>query len=74
MSATMKSLGIDQLSVDDRMLLMEEIWESIAANPDDVPVSNAQKQDLQARLAAYQDNPKAGTPWEEVKARLRSKP
>ena len=74
MSATLKSLGIDQMSVGDRMLLLEEIWDSIAANPDDVPVTNAQKQDLQARLDAYQSDPKAGSSWEEVNARLRSKP
>jgi putative addiction module component (TIGR02574 family) len=70
MPATMKALGIDKLSLDDRMSLMEEIWDSIAANPVDVPVTEAQKQDLQARLAAYQDNPKAGSSWDDVKARL----
>jgi putative addiction module component (TIGR02574 family) len=73
MAVTMKSLGIDQLSVDDRLLLLEEIWDSIAADPESVPVSDAQKLDLQDRLNAYQDDPKAGAPWEEVKARLRSK-
>ena len=70
MPVTMKTLGIDQLSVDDRMLLLEEIWDSIAADPESVPVTEAQKQGLQARLDAYRDNPKAGSPWEEVKARL----
>lgn len=73
MAATMKSLGIDQLSVDDRLMLLGEIWDSIAAEPDSLPVTEAQKKDLQARLDAYKDNPKAGAPWEEVKARLRSK-
>jgi putative addiction module component (TIGR02574 family) len=74
MPATMKSLGIEQMSIDDRLSLIEEIWESIAVNPNDVPVTEAQKQDLQQRLAAYRDNPKAGAPWQEVKERLRSKP
>jgi putative addiction module component (TIGR02574 family) len=74
MAVTMKSLGIDQLSVDDRLLLLEEIWDSIAADPEAMPVTDAQKQDLQERLDAFQENPQAGTPWEEVKARLRSKP
>ena len=74
MPISMKSLGIDQLSVDDRMLLLEEIWDSIAADPETVPITDEQKIDLQARLDAYKDNPRAGAPWEEVKARLRSKP
>jgi putative addiction module component (TIGR02574 family) len=35
-----------------------------------LPLSEAQKQDLQRRLAAYEADPKAGSSWEEVKARL----
>jgi putative addiction module component (TIGR02574 family) len=74
MPVTMKSLGIDQLSVDERMSLMEELWNSMSADPEAFPLTNGQKADLQTRLEAHQDNPKVGTPWEEVKARLRSKP
>ena len=71
MSPTMTSLGIDQLSVAQRILLVEEIWDSIAAEEDKLPLTDAQRQDLQRRLAAYEANPKAGSSWEEVKARLR---
>ena len=60
MSASIKSLGLDRLSLAERILLVEELWDSIAA-----------WQDLQRRLDAYRDDPKAGTPWEEVRARLR---
>jgi len=74
MAATMKSLGIDQMSLDDRMRLLEEIWDSIAVNPDAMPLTEAQQKDLQARLDAHKDNPKAGSTWEEVKTRLRSEP
>ena len=34
MSPTVKSLGIDQLSISDRMRLLEEIWESIESSPE----------------------------------------
>ena len=34
MSPTLKSLGLDQLSVAQRILLVEEIWDSIALYPD----------------------------------------
>jgi len=74
MPAMMATFGLEHLSVEDRLRLVEELWDSIAATPDDVPVTEAQQQDLQRRLDAYRDNPKAGSPWEEVKARLRSKP
>jgi putative addiction module component (TIGR02574 family) len=71
MVVSMKSLGIDELSLAERILLVEEIWDSIAAHPEVVPLTEAQRQDLQRRLDAYRDNPKAGSPWEEVKARLQ---
>jgi putative addiction module component (TIGR02574 family) len=74
MSPTLKALGIDQLSVAQRILLVEEIWDSIAAEPEQIPLTEAQKQDLQGRIAAYEANPKAGSSWEEVKVRLRVKP
>jgi putative addiction module component (TIGR02574 family) len=72
MSPTLKTLGIDQMSVAERILLVEEIWDSIAVEAE-VPLTESQRQDLQRRIAAYEANPKAGSSWEEVKARLRSK-
>jgi putative addiction module component (TIGR02574 family) len=74
MSPTLKSLGIDQLSIAQRILLVEEIWDSIVAEGEEVPLTEAQRQDLQQRLARYEANPKAGATWEEVKARLRGQP
>jgi len=74
MPSTMKTLGIDQLSVAERIQLVEEIWDSIAAVPQEIPFTEAQKQDLARRLAAYEANPNAGSSWEDVKARLQSRP
>lgn len=74
MPPTMKTLGIDQLSIAQRILLVEEIWESIAdAGDGGLPLTESQRQDLQRRLAAYEANPKAGSSWEEVKARLKGR-
>ena len=63
-----------KLSVAERILLVEEIWDSIAADAEQQPITESQKQDLQRRLAAYEANPKAGSSWEEVKARLQGRP
>lgn len=46
----------------------------ITAHPDTVLLTDEQKQDLQDRLDAASDNPKAGSPWEEVRERLRGEP
>ncbi len=73
MSQTLKALGIDQLSVAQRILLVEEIWDSVVAEAEDLPLTEAQKQDLERRLGEYNDNPDAGSSWEDVRARLRAK-
>jgi hypothetical protein len=43
MATTMKDLGIDRLCVEDRLALVQEIWDSIAAEPDQIPLTDAQR-------------------------------
>lgn len=59
-----------QMSVDERLRLAEEIWDSIAANPSDLPVTDAQREELDRRLADYRQNPDAGRTWDEVRNSL----
>lgn len=74
MSPTAKALGIDQLSVAERILLVEEIWDGIAEEVNASELTQTQKDELDRRLAAMESNPQAGSSWEEVKARLLSRP
>ncbi|MGE0607499.1 MAG: addiction module protein [Pirellulales bacterium] len=74
MHATVKSLGIDQLSLAERILLVEEIWDGIAADADAFEIPISHREELDRRLAEHEANPQAGSTWEEVKARLQSKP
>ena len=67
MASTMKDLGIDQLSIQDRLTLVQEIWDSIAAEADQVPLTAAQRSELERRLAAHAADPSNVIPWEEVK-------
>jgi putative addiction module component (TIGR02574 family) len=71
MSNTMLSLGIDRLSVSERLSLVEDIWDSIATEIELLPLTEQQANDLKRRVIAYEANPKEGSSWEEVKARLR---
>lgn len=71
MQATTKSLGIDRLSLAERILLVEEIWDSIAAEAEALEVPQSHKEELDRRLAAYHADPHAGSSWEEVKSRLQ---
>jgi putative addiction module component (TIGR02574 family) len=61
------------LSVPERILLVEDIWDSIAEIPEEVPLSAAQKQELDLRLDAYHQNPNVGSPWLAVRERIRNR-
>jgi putative addiction module component (TIGR02574 family) len=74
MTATIQALGIDRMTAADRLRLIEEIWDSLAADPDAVPLTDAQRDDLSRRLEAFKENPKAGSTWDVVKARLKGQP
>ena len=58
------------LPVPERLKLVEAIWDSIAAVPEAVELTDAQEAELDRRLAAYQKNPSEGSPWADVRARI----
>jgi putative addiction module component (TIGR02574 family) len=70
---TVKSLGIDRLSLAERILLVEEIWDSVAAEAEALEVPQSHKDELDLRLAAYRADPHAGSSWADVKAHLQNR-
>jgi len=69
----MNSLDIKELlklSVAERIQLVEDIWDSISASPEMLPVTAAQKKELDSRLADYRANPTTGRSWEEIRDSL----
>ena len=60
-----------ELSVSERIQLVEDLWDSVTAVPDAVPLTEAQKEELDRRLAAYREDPDAGSSWESVRERLQ---
>ena len=69
MCPTLQELGIDRLSAEDRLSLAEAIWESVAREMEQEPLPEAQRKELERRLADSIARPDAVTPWEVVKAR-----
>jgi putative addiction module component (TIGR02574 family) len=61
-------MGIDQMTIDERIALVEAIWDNIAATPNEIPLTDAQQQELARRLAAHKADPSKVTPWEVIKA------
>lgn len=57
-----------KLSVAERIILVEEIWDSIAADKETFELTQEQKDELNRRIEADRQNPDEGRPWEEIKA------
>ncbi|HEX8317746.1 addiction module protein [Longimicrobium sp.] len=59
-----------KLSVAERIQLVEDIWDSIAAEASAVALSDEMREELDRRLDDQEANPSLGHSWPEVKARL----
>ncbi len=59
-----------RLSVEERIKLAEDLWDSVVANPDALPLSDAQKDEVERRLAEHLQDPGSAIPWSEVRRRL----
>jgi putative addiction module component (TIGR02574 family) len=61
-----------ELPVQERIQLVELIWDSVAAVPEAVEISPALKAELEARLKEFEANPDAGYSWDQVKSHLKN--
>lgn len=59
------------LSVAERLQLVEDLWDSIASEPEALELTQAQKEELDRRMAEHRADPGSALPWDEVQARLR---
>jgi putative addiction module component (TIGR02574 family) len=72
MANLLNTLGIDRLSLEDRLTLLGDLWENLSEDSDRLPLLESQRADLQRRLDAIDANPSRGSSWEQVKLRLQS--
>ena len=73
MSVTSKTLGIDRMDVNERLALVEEIWASICADAQAFPLSEAQRAELDRRVADDNEFPDDVVPWDEVKKSVQAR-
>jgi putative addiction module component (TIGR02574 family) len=73
MSPTVQSLGIDRLSRDQRIALVLELWDTIAAETHLPLLTEAQRRELERRVAEDDARPDEVVPWEQVKAQTLSR-
>lgn len=60
-----------ELTLSEKLQLLEDLWDSIAQSPEQIPVLDWQKEELAKRKAAYLQNPDSGSSWEAAKERIR---
>jgi putative addiction module component (TIGR02574 family) len=65
--------AVNELSLDDRLQLVEAVWDRIAAEQPDSFLSEVQRNELDRRLAAADAAPSDIVPWEQVKAEALSR-
>ena len=62
-----------KLSIPERIQLVEDIWDTIAAQAESLELTEGEKKIIDERLEAYHSNPDVGTPWNEVYDRIVAK-
>jgi putative addiction module component (TIGR02574 family) len=69
-----ETTSVFDLSPAEKLQLVEDLWDDLAANPDDVPVHQWHKDELARRDANLQKNSASSLSWEEVKRKTSNHP
>jgi len=67
----MDATTIFDLSPSEKLQLVEDLWDDLAASPSDVPLYDWQKKELEQRKLRLMSNPESGISWNELKRRVR---
>lgn len=63
--------SVFDLSPAEKLQLVQDLWDDLAATPEDVPVHEWQKTEVARRRANFTKNPDSGLDWAEVKQNIR---
>jgi putative addiction module component (TIGR02574 family) len=66
-------LDIATLTPEERLSLLEELWDSLMASPEAIPLTEAQRTELDRRLDGLEREGSVGIPWDEVLERIRKR-
>lgn len=67
------AFNIDDLSQEERLTLLEQLWDSLTVNPESVPFTPAQRAELDHRLDEIDRGDMEGIPWKEVVRQIRGR-
>lgn len=69
----MDTQSVFDLSPAEKLQLVEDLWDDLAAKPEEVPIHDWQKEELARRKANLQSQPASGLSWQEVQRQIRSR-
>ena len=65
-------IDIGRLSLDERLRLVEQLWESLAEAPHWIPLTPPHRAELDRRLDTIDRDGATGIPWDEMVTRIRT--
>lgn len=65
------NFDISKLTVAERIQLAQDLWDSVASETTDLPLTEGQRTELDRRLADFARNPALGEPWDTVRERIQ---
>jgi putative addiction module component (TIGR02574 family) len=68
-----KTVSVFDLSPAEKLQLVEDLWDDLAASPAAVPIHDWQTEEIARRKANLMNNPASGLSWDEVKQRVRTR-
>lgn len=70
---TLEMESVLKLPVERRILLIEDVWDSIRTESDNLPVPDSHKRELDRRLKKYADDPSALLTEQQLKMAVNSR-
>ena len=67
----MDARDIASLSPEERLRLLDQLWESLSTTPEAIPLTSAQCEELDRRLDELDREGPTGIPWDEVLRGIR---
>ncbi|HXU83172.1 MAG TPA: addiction module protein [Polyangia bacterium] len=67
------AVDIERLSTDERLELLDQLWDSLGRDPEALPLSDDQRHDLDQRLDELDREGAKGLSWDEALEQIRSK-
>ena len=68
-----RTVDIAALTPEERLSLLEQLWDSLTATPEAIPLTEGQRDELDRRLDDLEVDGPVGIPWEDVLSRIRNR-